>query len=110
MKKEVSENVLGYPAYYDELVTTLAEAKRMTDETYKTMNEKTLYTLSYWDLGWVLEDNKLYEDSSIIIKGLEDSGFVFDCEDEDGIEYIREEGGYGDHAKIFKLTYEETTK
>ena len=70
--------------------------------------KKTLHTLSYWDLGWVLEDNKLYEDSSII-KGLEESGFVFVCEDEDGIEYIREEGGYGDHAKIIKLTYKETT-
>lgn len=70
--------------------------------------KKTLYTLSYWDLGWVLEDNKLYEDSSIIIKGLEESGFVFDHENEDGIEYIREEGGYGDHAKIIKLTYTDS--
>ena len=72
--------------------------------------KKTLYTLSYWDLGWVLEDNKLYNDSSALIKDLEDSGFVFDYEDEDGIEYIRQEGGYGDHAKIMKLTYEEVTE
>lgn len=70
--------------------------------------KKTLYTLTYWDSGWVLENHELHNDSSIIIKGLEDSGFVFDCEDEDGIEYIRQEGGYGDHAKIMKLTYEET--
>lgn len=70
--------------------------------------KKTLYTLSYWDLGWVLEDNKLYEDSSIIIKSLEESGFVFDHENEDGIEYIREGDVYDDHAKIIKLTYADS--
>lgn len=29
---------------------------------------ETLYTLAYWDLGWVLEDSKLYNDSSVLIK------------------------------------------
>ena len=67
----------------------------------------TLYTLAYWDLGWVLEDSKLYNDPSVLIKHLEESGFTFEYENEEGIEYIREEGGYGDHAKIIKLTYEE---
>ena len=68
---------------------------------------ETLYTLAYWDLGWVLEDSKLYSDSSVLIKHLEESGFTFEHENEEGIEYICEEGGYGDHAKIIKLTYEE---
>lgn len=72
--------------------------------------KKTLYTLSYWDSdwGWVLENNKIYEDSSIIIKSLEESGFAFDHENEEGVEYIREEGGYEDHAKIIKLTYADS--
>lgn len=71
---------------------------------------KTLYTLSYWDLGWVLEDNRLFDSPGGIIKKLEEVGFTFEYENEEGIEYIREEGGYGDHAKIIKLTYEEITE